>query len=80
MTKVKIAVTVNLSVPTRLDAWAQSGHHGSSSEAIEKVVVAQLQRPEWMRLLKQCALLDADEEQALADSGLVADTTTWLAF
>ena len=80
MNKSKIAITVSPLVLNRLDAWVQSEHYASRSEAIEHAVEAQLQRLERTRLADQCALLDANEEQAMADSGLAADTAAWPAF
>ena len=71
--KTKIAITVSPHVLSRLDAWVQNGHYASRSEAIEQAVEAQLQRLERTRLAAQCALLDMDEEQAMADTGLAAD-------
>ena len=80
MTKAKIAITVSPLVLNRLDAWVKSEHYASRSEAIEQAVEAQLQRLERTRLAAQCALLNVDEEQAMADMGLAADTVTWPAF
>ena len=80
MNKAKIAITVSPLVLNRLDVWVQSAHYASRSEAIEQAVEAQLQRLERTRLSEQCALLDANEEQAMADSGLAADTAAWPAF
>lgn len=73
MTKSKIAITINPLVLDRLNAWEQNEHYASRSEAIEQAVEAQLHRLERTRLSDQCALLDVDEEQAMADLGLVAD-------
>ena len=80
MNKSKIAITVSPLVLSRLDAWVQSEHFASRSEAIEKAVEAQLQRLECTRLSEQCALLDVAEEQAMADRGLAADAAAWPAF
>ena len=80
MNKSKIAITVSPLVLNRLDAWVQNEHYASRSEAIEKAVEAQLQRLERTRLSEQCALLDVDEEQAMADMGLAADAAAWPAF
>ena len=80
MTKAKIAITVSPLVLNRLDAWVRSEHYASRSEAIEQAVEAQLQRLERTRLAAQCALLDIDEEQAMADVGLAADAVTWPTF
>jgi Arc/MetJ-type ribon-helix-helix transcriptional regulator len=80
MNKSKIAITVSPLVLNRLDAWVQSDHFASRSEAIELAVEAQLQRLERTRLSAQCALLNVDEEQAMADQGLAQDTASWPAF
>ena len=50
MNKAKIAITVSPLVLNRLDAWVQSEHFASRSEAIEQAVEAQLQRLERTRL------------------------------
>ena len=80
MNKSKIAITVSPMVLNRLDAWVQSEHFASRSEAIERAVEAQLQRLERTRLAAQCALLTAGDEQALADEGLTRDAAAWPAF
>ena len=73
-------LTISPLVLNRLDTWVKSKHYASRSEAIEQVVEAQLRYLERTRLAVQCALLDVDEEQAMADMGLAADTATWPAF
>ena len=78
--KSKIAITVSPLVLNRLDAWVQNEHYASRSNAIKQAVEAQLHRLERTRLSHQCALLDADEEQAMADVGLVLDAAAWPAF
>ena len=80
MNKSKIAITVSPLVLHRLDVWVQNEHYASRSEAIEQAVEAQLQRLERTRLADQCALLDVDEEQAMADMGLALDVAAWPAF
>ena len=80
MNKSKIAITVSPTVLSRLDAWVQSEHYASRSEAIEQAVEAQLRRLERTRLSDQCALLDVHDEQAMADTGLALDAASWPAF
>ena len=58
----------------------QNEHYASRSKTIEQAVGAQLQRVERTRLSDQCALLEADKEQAMADVGLVLDAAAWPAF
>ena len=78
--KSKIAITVSPLVLNPLDAWVQNEHYASRSDAIEQAVEAQLQRLERTRLFDQCALLGAEEEQAMADVGLVLGAAAWPAF
>lgn len=80
MNKSKIAITINSVVPSRLDRLIQNKLYASRSEVNAKAVEAQLQRLEYTRLSEQCALLDVDEEQAMADVGLAADAAAWPAF
>lgn len=80
MNKAKIAITIGPLVLDRLDAWVQSEHFASRSEAIEQAVEAQLQRMERTRLNEQCALLDVAEEQAVAEMGLATDAAKWPVF
>lgn len=80
MNKSKIAITINSVVPSRLDTLVQNKLYASRSEVNAKAVEAQLQRLEYTRLSEQCALLDVDEEQAMADVGLAADAAAWPAF
>ena len=76
----KIAITVSPLVLNRLSSWVQNEHYASRSKTIEQAVKAQLQRLERTRLSDQCALLDADEVQAMADVGLALDAAAWPAF
>ena len=80
MNKAKIAITVSPLVLNRLDAWVQSKHFASRSEAIEQAIEAQLHRLERTRLAEQCTLLDVAQEQAMAELGLATDAATWPAF
>ncbi len=78
--KSKIAITISPLALNRLDALVQNEHFASRSEAIEQAVEAQLQRLERTRLSDQCALLDVNDEQAMADTGLAADAAARPAF
>ena len=80
MNKSKLAITINSVVPSRLDRLIQNKLYASRSEVNAKAVEAQMQRLEYTRLSEQCALLDVDEEQAMADVGLAADAAVWPAF
>lgn len=80
MNKSRIVISINSLVLNRLDAWVQNERYASRSEAIEQAVEAQLKHLQRTRLSEQCALLDADEEQAMADMGLAEDAAAQPAF
>jgi Arc/MetJ-type ribon-helix-helix transcriptional regulator len=78
--KSKIAIAISPIVLNRLDASVQNEHFASRSDANEQAVEARLQRLERTRLSDQCALLDVDQEQAMADVGFAADAAARPAF
>ena len=80
MPKTKIAVTLESSLLDRLDRLVGSGHFPNRSQAIEVAVSEKLDRMDRRRLAAECAKLDPEAEQALADEGLHADAATWPAY
>lgn len=77
MPKAKIAVTLESGLLDEVDALVQQRRFANRSQAIESAVSEQLARMKRTRLAEQCALLDPDEERALAEEGLAADFADW---
>jgi len=77
MAKAKVAVTLDSSTLDRLDKLVAAARFANRSQAIEIAVEEKLERLERRRLAEECAKLDPDAEQALADQGLEADAEAW---
>ena len=77
MPKAKIAVTLESGLLNELDALVQQRRFANRSQAIENAVSEQVARLRHTRLAEQCALLNPDEERALAEEGLAADLASW---
>ena len=77
MPKTKIAVTLDASLLTEVDALVRNRQFTNRSQAIEAAVAEQLLRFRRTRLADACARLDPAEERALAEEGFAADTAAW---
>jgi metal-responsive CopG/Arc/MetJ family transcriptional regulator len=77
MPKAKIAVTLESGLLEQVDALVQQRRFANRSQAIESAVSDQVARLQRTRLAEQCALLDPEEERALAEEGLAADLVDW---
>lgn len=77
MAKAKIAVTLDELVLHRLDRIVQVGLFPDRSQAIEVAVMEKLDRLEHRRLAAECAKLDPNAEQAMAEEGLGEDMSAW---
>lgn len=77
MSKAKVAITLEENLLQRLDALVAAKSFASRSGAIEEAVEEKLRRLESSRLAKECAKLDQDFEQQLADEGLAGDLDEW---
>jgi Arc/MetJ-type ribon-helix-helix transcriptional regulator len=77
MSTVKIAITIESDVLSRVDALVTHGSFPSRSRAIQVAVAEKLARVEGTRLAAECARLDRREEQALADEVLGVGGDAW---
>jgi metal-responsive CopG/Arc/MetJ family transcriptional regulator len=77
MPKAKVAVTLEAALLDEVDALVRQHRFANRSQAIENAVSEQLKRLHRTRLAEACALLDPDEERALAEEGLAADVDLW---
>jgi Arc/MetJ-type ribon-helix-helix transcriptional regulator len=77
MAKAKVAVTLESGTLKRLDMLVSTARFANRSQAIEAAVEEKLQRIERRRLAEECAKLDPDSEQALAEVGLDEDAAAW---
>ena len=77
MATAKIAITLEEDVLRRLDLLVKSRTFPNRSKAIQEALKEKLNKVEVNRLEVECAKLDPDFEQALADEGLSAEGGEW---
>ena len=77
MPKSKIAITIETGLLSEIDALVRRAQFPNRSRAIEMAVEAQLERVRKGRLVREVALLDPREEQAMADEGLSGELAEW---
>ena len=80
MSKTKVAVTIEADLIDRVDALVRAHLFPSRSQVIEIALAEKIAGLERGRLARECAKLNVNEEQALADEGYSADTGTWPAY
>jgi Arc/MetJ-type ribon-helix-helix transcriptional regulator len=69
MARAKIAITVDEHALAEVDRLVVEGVFPNRSKAIEEAVQEQIARLHRSRLARECAKLDRNEEQALAEEG-----------
>jgi len=77
MPKTKVAVTIDASLLSEVDALVRQNRYASRSQAIEAAVHEQLARLKRTRLADACSRLDPMEERSLAEEGLAVDAADW---
>ena len=74
MARAKIAITVDEQALAEIDRLVVEGVFPNRSKAIEDAVQERIARLHRSRLARECAKLDRNEEQALAEEGYVEET------
>ena len=77
VTKAKVAVTLESETLKRLDRLVRAARFANRSQAIQAAVEDKLERIEHRRLAEECAKLDRESEQELAEMGLKEDAAAW---
>lgn len=80
MAKAKLAVTMDEQTLTEVDSLVRRHIFPNRSRIIELAVREKLDRLSKNRLASQCALLDPDFEQALAEEGMGKELDQWPAY
>ena len=80
MSTEKIAVTIDDKLLSKLDQLVEAHVFPSRSQAIQQAVQEKLSRLDHSRLARECAKLDPDFEQALAEEGLSRELAEWPAY
>ena len=77
MAASKIAITLEKDMVKRLDMLVKSNLFPNRSKAIQEAVAEKLKRIEKSRLAQECAKLDPEFEQSLAEEGLTSELEEW---
>ena len=77
MATAKIAITIEENILNRLDLLVKSHTFPNRSKAIQEAVAEKLTRMEKSRLAQECAKLDPDFEQSLAEEGFTSELEEW---
>jgi len=73
----KIAITLDNNMVKKLDMLVKSNIFPNRSKAIQEAVVEKLTRMEKSRLAQECAKLDPEFEQSLAEEGFTSELEEW---
>lgn len=77
MAHAKVAITLNEDLLSQLDQLVREKLFSSRSQAIQEAVREKLDRLVQGRLARECAKLDPELEQQMAEEGLSAEVETW---
>ena len=77
MSVAKIAITMEEGLVEQVDRLVREHVYPNRSRAIQDAVADKLRRMDRGRLARECAKLDPNFEQALADEGISSDLTQW---
>lgn len=74
MARAKIAITVDERALAEIDRLVVDGVFPNRSKAIEDAVQERIAKLHRSRLARECAKLDPNEEQALAEEGYTSES------
>jgi Arc/MetJ-type ribon-helix-helix transcriptional regulator len=77
MAASKIAITIDERMLKKIDILVKSRYFPNRSKAIQQAVSEKLMRLEKSRLAQECAKLDPNFEQSLAEEGFSAELEEW---
>jgi metal-responsive CopG/Arc/MetJ family transcriptional regulator len=77
MSTAKVAITLDEDLLKRLDRLVKNRMFENRSRAIQEAVSEKLARLERGRLARECAKLDKNFEQTMAEEGLSAEVEEW---
>ncbi len=77
MAASKIAITIDDKTLKQLDILVKSNFFPNRSKAIQQAVIEKLMRIAKSRLAQECAKLDPEFEQSLAEEGFSSELEEW---
>jgi len=73
----KVAITIDKDLLKQIDLMVKANLFPNRSKAIQEAVAEKLNRLKRTRLAKECAKLDPDFEQNMAEEGFSAELDEW---
>ena len=73
----KVTISIDAGLLRKIDRLVKAKIFPSRSKAIQAAVSEKIESFDRNRLARECAKLDVEEEQALADLGLAAEAAEW---
>ena len=80
MTASKIAITLESDMVKKIDMLVKSNLFPNRSKAIQEAVAEKLKQIEKSRLAQECAKLDPEYEQNIAEEGFSTEIDEWPAY
>lgn len=80
MARSKVVVSIDSGTLKRLDRLVRLKAFPSRSRAVQEAMVEKLERLERIRLARECAELDPQAEEAVAEEGMSAELASWPAY
>lgn len=77
MARAKIAITIDEATLAEIDRLVSERRYPNRSQAVQEALDEKLARLARSRLAEECAKLDPDIEQSLAEEGMDAELTEW---
>ena len=77
MAASKIAITIDENMLKQIDILVKSKYFPNRSKAIQQAVSEKLMRLEKSRLAQECAKLDPNFEQSIAEDGFSTELEEW---
>jgi metal-responsive CopG/Arc/MetJ family transcriptional regulator len=77
MAASKIAITIDDKMLKQIDILIKSNYFPNRSRAIQEAVAEKLIRLEKSRLARECAKIDPEFEQSIAEEGFSAEMEIW---
>lgn len=80
MSVAKVTISIESNLLKKVDRLVKERVFSNRSQAVQSAVEEKVSRLDRNRLARECAKLNKNEEQALADLGLASETEEWLEY
>ncbi len=77
MSTIKVAITIEAKLLSRLDRLVKANAFPNRSKAIQEAVSDKLARMDHLRLAQECLKIDKSFEQVMAEEGLNSEIELW---